>query len=88
MGGVRGVWPVNNNATTFYRDVSHKQGFVYDSGIAEPVTRLINLGGAEIHGAELELYIDNLGPIVAGEDDALGKMDMPQWYGVEIGMNF
>ena len=33
-------------------------------------------------------YIDNLGPIVAGEDYALGNMGMPQWYGVKVGMNF
>ena len=35
-----------------------------------------------------EEYIDNLGPIVAGEDHALGNMGLPQWYGVKFGMNF
>lgn len=206
---------MNLNVTVFYQDVTDKQGLVYDSGVAAPVTRLITVGDAEIFGAELELfmapvdslelslgvgwldsevkapagfgfnsgfgtganafvgdpffldgselgagwtvngvvryhiplassgsltlqadydwreesiglnrisyaedrllvnlrafwsspterwevqayvenafdeeYIDNLGPIVAGEDHALGNMGMPQWYGVKFGMNF
>ena len=45
------------NATVFYQDVTDKQGLVYDSGVAAPVTRLITVGDAEIYGAELELFM-------------------------------
>ena len=206
---------MNLNATLFYQDVTDKQGLVYDSGVAAPVTLLITVGDADVYGAEFELfmapvdslelglgvgwldseikapagfgfnagfgtgdnafagdpffldgselgsgwslnglmryhislassgtltlqadydwreetigqnridyaedrllvnlrafwrspterwevqayvenafnkkYIDNLGPIVAGEDYALGNMGLPQWFGVKIGMNF
>ncbi|MBT7877389.1 MAG: TonB-dependent receptor [Gammaproteobacteria bacterium] len=43
---------------------------------------------AYVENATDEEYIDNLGPIVAGEDYALGNMGYPQWWGVKIGMNF
>ena len=43
---------------------------------------------AYVENATDEEYIDNLSPIVAGEDYALGNMGYPQWWGVKIGMNF
>lgn len=43
---------------------------------------------AYVENAFEEEYIDNVGPIVAGEDYALGNMGLPRWYGVKIGMNF
>jgi iron complex outermembrane receptor protein len=33
-------------------------------------------------------YIDNLGPIVAGEDHLVGNMGLPQWFGVKVIMSF
>ena len=43
---------------------------------------------AYVENAFDKKYIDNLGPIVAGEDYALGNMGMPQWFGVKVGYNF
>ena len=43
---------------------------------------------AYVENAFDKKYIDNLAPIVAGGDHALGNMGMPQWYGIKIGMNF
>ena len=43
---------------------------------------------AYVENAFDEKYIDNLDPIVAGEDHAIGNMGMPQWYGVKVGFNF
>jgi iron complex outermembrane receptor protein len=51
------------NASIFYQDISDKQGTVYDSSAAAPVSRLISMGDAEVFGAELELVLvptDNL----------------------------
>ena len=51
------------NATFFYQDVTDKQGIVYDSSASVPVSRLIQLGDADIKGIELELTLlptDNL----------------------------
>ncbi len=45
------------NATLFYQDVTDKQGLVYDSGVAAPVTLLITVGDADIYGAEFELFM-------------------------------
>ena len=43
---------------------------------------------AYVENAFDEKYIDNLDPIVAGGDHAIGNMGMPQWYGVKVGFNF
>lgn len=43
---------------------------------------------AYVENAFGEEYIDNAGPIVAGEDYLLGNMGYPRWYGVKLGMNF
>jgi iron complex outermembrane receptor protein len=48
---------MNLNATVFYEDVSDKQGIVYDSSVAAPVSRLITVGDADIAGGELELFV-------------------------------
>lgn len=45
------------NATFFYQDVKDKQGVVYDSEMSTPVSRLVNLGDADISGFEVELTI-------------------------------
>jgi outer membrane receptor protein involved in Fe transport len=45
------------NATVSYQDVTDKQGTVYDSSVAAPVSRLISVGDAEILAAELELFM-------------------------------
>jgi iron complex outermembrane receptor protein len=45
------------NATLFYQDVTDKQGTVYDSSSAAPVSRLISVGDAEIFGTELEMFL-------------------------------
>ena len=58
---------------------------LYDSGIPSFSG---SCGEIYVENAFDEEYIDNLGPIVAGEDHALGNMGMPQWYGVKFGMNF
>ena len=45
------------NATFFYQDVTDKQGVVYDSTMSTPVSRLVNLGDADISGFEVELTL-------------------------------
>ncbi len=45
------------NATFFYQDVKDKQGVVYDSEMSTPVSRLVNLGDADISGFEVELTL-------------------------------
>ncbi|MDE0929713.1 MAG: TonB-dependent receptor [Halioglobus sp.] len=45
------------NTAFFYQDVTDKQGTVYDSSSAAPVSRLISLGDADIFGAELEIFM-------------------------------
>ena len=43
---------------------------------------------AYVENAFDKKYIDNLSAIVAGGDNALGNMGMPQWFGVKVGYNF
>ena len=45
------------NATFFHQDVKDKQGVVYDSEMSTPVSRLVNLGDADISGFEVELTL-------------------------------